>query len=139
MKIILILLAIWILYNKRNTLKSLFKSKESTIKEYEEVMDKLTKTVDDETTIKGLMFIVSILIILGYILFYILSAVFINSFVFTVISIIFIFNTLRTINVVLKILEKDYSKLINKFGSIINLITDISYIGYVLYQIFVRW
>jgi hypothetical protein len=102
-------------------------------------MDKLTKTVDDETTIKGLMFIVSILIILGYILFYILSAVFINSFVFTVISIIFIFNTLRTINVVLKILEKDYSKLINKFGSIINLITDISYIGYVLYQIFVRW
>lgn len=139
MKIILILLALWILYNKRNTLKSLFKSKESTIKEYEDAMDKLTKTTNDEKIAKGAMIIVSFLMIVGYILFYLLSAILINSFVFTVISIIFIFSTLSTINTVLKILEKDYSKLPNKFSLAIGLIIDLCYIDYVLYQIFIRW
>lgn len=139
MKVILILFAILILFNKRNTIKSLFTSKEKAISELEESLKKLNESTGSDSTTRQIMAVLSIFIALGYILFYILSAVFINTFIFTIISIIFIIFTFKYITVTMKVLNKDYTSMPSKFSNIINSIIDIIYIFYVLYQIFIRW
>lgn len=141
MKTILVLLAILIIFSKKDEIRVLFKSKNSIKSEIINSIEGLKKTAKDyDINIEGIYIIFGFLLSSIYGIFYLTSALYINNFSFTIISILLILDTVR-----------NYFKSVNDISNLenykvygfayrfFNLIIDLSYVGYVLRQIFLHW
>jgi len=154
MKILLLLMGVYILIQKKTSIKNLFKSKSQinieTKKSYQDYIsmaeNKLNMDFDDSIRLFNL---VVLLLCLFYALFYILSATYINTFLFTLLSVTQILLTFKTISKISSVSEevcksiKEESecnfKVPGKLYSFMNLILDFVYIGILFYTIYLNY
>lgn len=144
MKTLLLILGIIILISKRKAIPNIFKSKEvkrkMTEKMFNELPDKAKELHIDLATLKGLLIIFLGLFCLLYIIFYLLSAIFINTFVFTAISILLMFLTVKTLSNFLKGFDNiENIKVESVAFSVFDIIVDFGYIGYVFFNVYKMW
>ncbi len=141
MKIILILLAIVILISKVKSMKTLFKSREKRTEQLKQVVETSKENAGKDTDIFNLvMYVLMGLFSLLYILFYILSGVYINNFWFVIISVLLIIDTIRNYFKSCEfVIDVSKCKADSTLYLILNFVIDISYIGYVLFTIYTNW
>jgi len=147
-------MGVYLLIQKKTSIKNLFKSKSQinieTKKSYQDYIsmaeNKLNMDFDDSIRLFNL---VVLLLCLFYALFYILSATYINTFLFTLLSVTQILLTFKTISKISSVSEevcksiKEESecsfKVPGKLYSFMNLILDFVYIGILFYTIYLNY
>lgn len=140
MNIIILILGTFILLSKKSLIVNLFKTKDditkATIQGYEDIKVKL----NDDSIFYTLIFIIMSLLSGMHILFYILSCVYIGSFLFTIISVLFMIivfkNYFKTLAVITDLSSYKGQTIVWR---VIDLLTDLVYIAFVFYTIYIRW
>lgn len=149
MKYILLLMIVFIIASKLNTIKNLLKTetqrKEEFLNIHKKFDDLCGKEVGKDMLI-GFGLIFGLLLCGMYFFFYLLSMIYVNNIWFSLISVILILFTLKNL--------LTYAKDPNKFGDvnymsrfsfkdsikqIFNVIYSFAYIGYLLYFIITHW
>lgn len=133
-----------ILASKIKDMPNIFKTRktkeEKLIKMFNELPDKANEMKLSLDTLKGLLVLILMVFCILYILFYLLSAIFINSFAFTILSILLIYFTLKTLLNFLKGMNDIQDvKVEGLLFSLINTAIDFMYIGYVFFNVYKMW
>lgn len=144
---VLLVLIVFILKQKFRTIKSLFRSDEDSKKflsqAYFKADDKFGKE-NGRTVILGFTFILIVFFTLVYLLFYILSMIYVGGLWFTLVSVLQICFTFKDFygnicELAKYVDDPDYFKKDNKIQTILNVFFDFAYIGYLLYFIIINW
>lgn len=135
MKIIILLLGIIVLIFTKMSIKNLFIPKEQLReKGIKSIKEALTKVTENK------FILITFIIALIFLFFYLFSAIFINTFIFAIISIFLMFDTsngfVKNCN---EIRNLDTYKVRNIFIRLLSILIDLSYVGFVFYQIYLKW
>lgn len=140
MKIILLILGLLILITKKSSFINLFKTKEQMKEETSKYIKQMKEKIPENLPLEGIMILGAFVLSGLYILFYLLSSIYIGYFWFVILSILLIVDTIRVYLDFNKQMENiENFKIQSIFYRLSNLIIDVMYILFVFFTIYTRW